>query len=321
MPTRRSRNGSALLTVLWLSAALAAVAFALSNTVRSETDRASTAKEGLRCEYLASAGIERASMELLWSALYPAQRMIPAGATQVDLAFPTGMTRVRIIPETAELNVNTITRADFLRLATALGMDPVLAANIALELEQRRNPLAAMQINPGLNPTFQAQAASFQNIEDLLQVRGMTPEILFGTWEPAVDAEGRESLAPRPGLADCLSVYGSNDRVDANTAPAPVLAAVGMEPQVIGALLQRRAQAPLGPEELSQFLNSFGSVNNRLRVGGNTIVTLRATARLKLPDGRLSDVARTSAAQIKFMPDDRYTPIHILRWYDAAWGN
>jgi general secretion pathway protein K len=321
MLIRRRRKGSALLTVLWLSAALAAVAFALSNTVRSETDRAATAKEGLRCEYLASAGIERASMELLWSAFYPARRMIPAGATQVDLEFPTGMTRVRIMPETAKLNVNTITRADFLRLLAALGVDPILATNITLELEQRRNPLTAMQINPGLNPTFQAQATSFQNIEDLLQVRGMTPEILFGTWEPAVDPEGRESLTPRPGLADCLSLYGSSDRIDANTAPAPVLAAVGVEPHVISALLQRRAQSPLAPEELGQFLNSLGSVNNRLRVGGNSIITFHATARLRLPDGRLSDVARTSAAQIKFLPSDGDTPIHILRWYDAVWSN
>jgi hypothetical protein len=205
---------------------------------------------------------------------------------------------------------------------SALGLDPILAANIALELEQRRNPLTAMQIYPGLNPTFQAQAASFQNIEDLLQVKGMTPEILYGTWTPAVDPEGRESLTPRPGLADCLSTYGSSNLIDANTAPAPVLAAVGVEPQVISALLQRRAQSPLTSAQLGQFLNSLGSVNgSRLRAGGNTIMTFRATARLRLPDGRLSDVARTSAALVKFLPGDGATPIHILRWYDAAWSN
>ena len=39
----RGECGSALLSVLWLSVALAAIAFALSNTVRGETERASTA--------------------------------------------------------------------------------------------------------------------------------------------------------------------------------------------------------------------------------------------------------------------------------------
>ena len=38
---RRSR-GSALLSVLWLSAALAAIAFSLSSTVRGETERTGT---------------------------------------------------------------------------------------------------------------------------------------------------------------------------------------------------------------------------------------------------------------------------------------
>src|SRR5437763_8424658 len=38
----RYRRGSALLTVLWISAALAAVGFALANTVRGETERTST---------------------------------------------------------------------------------------------------------------------------------------------------------------------------------------------------------------------------------------------------------------------------------------
>ncbi len=319
MPIRTGRQGSALLTVLWLSAALAAVAFALSNTVRSETDRAATAKDGLRCEYLAAAGIERASLELLWSALNPGRPIIPPDSTVVDLSFPSGVTHVEMIPETAKLNINTVSREDFLRLEAALGIDPALAADIELQLEQRRNPL--MAINPNVNPTFLAQAASFQNVEELLQVKGITPEMLYGTWAAEVEAEGRKRLTHRPGLADCLSVYGSNTTVDANTAPAPVLAAVGLDPQAISALLQRRAQAPLTPRDLGQLQLPYGPAGNRLRIGGNTIITFRATARLLLPDGRLSDVARTEAAQMKFMVDGSATPIHVLRWYDAAGNN
>jgi len=47
MPSKPTRGG-ALLAVLWLSAALAAIAFSLANTVRGETERASTAVDGLR---------------------------------------------------------------------------------------------------------------------------------------------------------------------------------------------------------------------------------------------------------------------------------
>ena len=58
---------------------------------------------------------------------------------------------------------------------------------------------------------------------------------------------------------------------------------------------------------------------SRLRVGGNSIFTLRATARLRRPDGGLSDLRRTVAAQVKFMPPGYDSPYHILRWYDNAW--
>jgi hypothetical protein len=49
--------------------------------------------------------------------------------------------------------------------------------------------------------------------------------------------------------------------------------------------------------------------------------TIRATARVRLPDGRLSDLKRTVAAQVKYMPTGYDSPIHILRWYDTAWAN
>src|SRR5262249_2380979 len=76
-------RGSALLTVLWLSAALAAIGLSLAITVRGETDRTSTTLDGMRCGYLAGAGVERASMELFWSATTEMKR-IPKGATWVD---------------------------------------------------------------------------------------------------------------------------------------------------------------------------------------------------------------------------------------------
>ncbi|MEI9976510.1 MAG: hypothetical protein WDO73_33315 [Ignavibacteriota bacterium] len=60
--------GSALIAVLWLSAALSAIAFAMSVTVRGETSRTATSMDELRTYYLASAGVDKASMELLWTA-------------------------------------------------------------------------------------------------------------------------------------------------------------------------------------------------------------------------------------------------------------
>jgi hypothetical protein len=54
-------------------------------------------------------------------------------------------------------------------------------------------------------------------------------------------------------------------------------------------------------------------------VGGNAIYTLRATARLRLPNGALSDERRSVAAMVKFLGKGFDESYHILRWYDNVW--
>ena len=331
MPTRGSSrnsraNGSALLAVLWLSAALAAIAFSLSSTVRGETERAATATDGARGYYLAAGAIERASMELLWSAMYPNRRSIPTGAAHVDYEFPSGVARVEIVPETAKLNVNFSPPAELYRLGVALGLDLERAREIALAIDEWRRPAVGVPefdaYYLSLTPSFRPPHASFQEIEELLLVKGVTPDIFYGTYAPGTEpgAEDAQRLIPRAGLANCLSVFGSRDRVDANTAPPAVLAAVGLSPNAIAALVERRNAAPLSVEQLQPFLETVGASANRLRLGGNSIFTFRATARPRLADGRLSDLRRTLAAQVKYMPTG-LDSIHILRWYGAAWSN
>ena len=59
--TTNNQHGGALLTVLWVSAALAAIALSVSTSIRAETDRAGTAADGLRASYLATGSVDRAS--------------------------------------------------------------------------------------------------------------------------------------------------------------------------------------------------------------------------------------------------------------------
>src|SRR5215469_5887824 len=128
------QRGSALLTVLWVTAALAAISFSLASTVRGETDRTSTAVDGLRAYYLAAGSIHRAIYEVLWSVENPAKRLIPRFSTHVDYEFPTGQVHVDLIPETAKLDVNTTPAEELYRLCVAMGLDPERAREIALAI-------------------------------------------------------------------------------------------------------------------------------------------------------------------------------------------
>src|SRR5262249_38295552 len=59
-------TGSALLAVLWLTAALSAIPFTVATNVRAETERTSTAVDALRAYYLATGAIERALLYIQW---------------------------------------------------------------------------------------------------------------------------------------------------------------------------------------------------------------------------------------------------------------
>src|SRR5689334_17575990 len=104
------RRGSALLAVLWLAAALSAIAFSLANTVRGEVERTSTTVDGLRSYYLAEAGVERGILYLVWGVRNQVPPSAPfrySSATPVlPFSFPSGEARVEVIPETAKLNIN-----------------------------------------------------------------------------------------------------------------------------------------------------------------------------------------------------------------------
>ena len=320
-PRRRNR-GSALLMVLWICAALAAVSFSLANTVRGETGRTSTVLDEIRGYYLAAGAVDRAMVEVLWSSVYTDKRKIKQGSAFVDYQFATGAAHVELIPETAKLDVNTAPPERLMRLMVALGADPSQAMAVTSGIVARRgNSPGSVSMTGG--PTFPGPAASFEEIEELLSVRGVTPELFYGTYIPVSGnpGTGGTRLVRRSGLIDCLSVYGSSAQVDANTADPAVLAALGVPDGGIQAIVQQRRDMPLTPDRLAQLQGSLGASGGVLRLEGNSILTIRATAQVRLPNGKLSDMRRTVAAQVKYTPSGFDSPIHILRWYDSTWSH
>jgi general secretion pathway protein K len=309
--------------VLWISAALAALGFALANTVRGEIDRTSTTVDDLRSYYLATGAVDRAALEVMWSAVSPGgERKLPKGSTFADYRFQTGIAHVEIIPEAAKLDVNTITQERLTRLLEALGAPQDHIPTVVEGIMARRGGGApTLSSLPG--PTFPGVGASIQEIEELLSVRGVTPEIFYGGYGPpaGLAGSGQPGLVRHSGLVDCLSVFGSKGTVDANTADPAVLRAFGMPDSGIAALLAARATGPMDEKKFGALLPLFGPATPFLRQEGNSILTVRATGRVFSANGQLSDLKRTVAAVVKYMPNGYDSPIHILRWYDTAWSN
>jgi general secretion pathway protein K len=309
--------------VLWLTAALSAVGLAVANNVRGETERTETNIDDTRSYFVARGAIERAALHMIWGQSYSTEDGAPLyyayGNPSMELQFPSADVHVDVIPEASKLSLNASRPEDLMRLLAALGVAEDRAAEIAAAILDWRTPPDPLQPSPfdsfylGQSPSFLPRHTSFQENEELLLVKGMTADIYYGS-----------SLGTsHAGLHDCVSVYGSPGAVDINTAQPATLQAVGLAPADVDTIVRSRAEHPVRDyKELGDLVQSLGPAGLRLRLGGQSMYTLRVTARLRQADGKLSDLRRTMEALVKFYfvgnAAGRPPGFDVVRWYDRA---
>ena len=315
-----NRTGSALLTVLWLTAALSAIAFTVANTVRTETEHTGTEVDALKTYYLATGAIDRALLHIQWGFTIDAKYYKPPAA-QVRFAFPSGEALVEVIQESAKLNINTATPEQLTNLALGAGATGGQAQVIAAGILDWRSPSPSGftqfdQHYLALPSSFHSRHASFQEIEELLLIQGVTPDLFYGSY--ARNAQG--NLIAHAGLKDALSVYGSLGPIDVNSASAAVMVALGMSPEAAAAIVALRNVGPItSMDQLAQFRDS-GPGFSRLAINTGSVVTLRSTAWLRRPDGQASDLRRSVSTTVKFLGFQSNPPYHFMRWYDNAYS-
>jgi general secretion pathway protein K len=81
----------------------------------------------------------------------------------------------------------------------------------------------------GLSPSYEARNGTLQYLEELLLIRGMTPDIFYGNEDYA-------------GIAQYLTVYGRDGKININTAPAEVLLSLAeaMDDRMVQDLIEFR---------------------------------------------------------------------------------
>jgi general secretion pathway protein K len=244
-----TESGSALLAVLWLSAALSAIAFSVAATVRGETERAATTTDGVRAYYLATGSVERAALWMFWGLAYGYRtddgkpRYYSPPMPRMNFELPAGRATVDVIPEGGKLNVNVASPNDLNAVLAALGVDAARAQAITAGIIAWRTAGEAAQaeLNFSLGgSSFQPRHASLEELEEILLIPGMTPDIFYGRYDH--DPSGR--LIPRGGLRDCLTVWGAAGKIDVNTAPPVLLEALGIPPQTVALISARLRPIP-----------------------------------------------------------------------------
>jgi general secretion pathway protein K len=285
-----------LLAVLWLSMALSAIAFTLSRSVRTEFDRTAQNVESTRAYFLAQGGIEAAILRIgtpnrFEPAFRPGQRFM-------RFAFPAGEVEVEIIGENGKLSLRNASPEALARLFTACRIDPAQAAYLAAGIVEAR----AGGFSGGAS-SFSPAGASVLQLEELLRVPGLTPEILYGTYR-----EDRNRLVRIGGLESHLT-FESAAVVNLNYASPELLQAAGLSEGAIQTIEQIRRQRPL--EQGDPGVVELAQLDAVIRVGlggAPSAYTLRATARLG--GGRTS---RTVGAMARYGISPQF-PLEIARW-------
>ena len=306
------RRGSALLAVMWFSAALSAIAFTLSMTVRTELDRAALNVNSTRAYFLAQGAVEIAAKRMFDRLDREEEfhsRVFRKGQRFMEIRLPGGSAKVDIIGDSGKLNVHSLPPEVLARLLMASGAESGRAVEIAGNIawlrrgnRQRGNMPADILPSP---PSFSLSPSSFQQLEDLLLAPGMTADLLYGGF---VDDRGG-NLVHVEGLYHQITMRGSRT-IDANYASPALLRAAGLPPSEIDLICRMREMRPLTKEDFPNLRTprqGFQIVFGR----GDNDFTLWSTARLANGQAKRTVGAKITRA--------RRGPLgfRTVRWFDA----
>lgn len=256
----RTARGAALVIVMVLVLAMAVMAGAFAYSMKVETRLAVNSQSSPELEWLGRSGVEIAR----W--ILSEQRKIPGEGTYdglnqfwaggpgpidsvdnpfagIDLAnipIGEGSVGIEIIDLERKININTATEPILELALQVLGVgagDSALISAAIIDWRDRDDLEhvkggAEKSYYAGLNPPYVPKDGPFDDISELLRVRGVGPDLYYGERnggapiQPADRRRGPISLVAEDttgsGLIDVFTAISMN-RVNVNTAPLPVL--------------------------------------------------------------------------------------------------
>jgi general secretion pathway protein K len=253
-----SEEGVALLMVLWVLTVLMVIVLSFSFMAKTETLATLSFKEGVEKKFLAEAGIERGMVEMLYrrqNLNSGDSELWKTNSTPYSDQLGNGKYTVRIMDESGKLDINTLNDSSaiiFRNLLINSGVkaedadtitDSVLDWKDADDLHRLHGAESDYYLS--LPNPYKAKNADFDTVEELLMVKGMTREILYGTGEKA-------------GIIGFLTVNSKVTTISANAAPRELLMALpGMTAEMADTIITIRTEKEMqGPQDVQAALGA-----------------------------------------------------------------
>lgn len=300
------RRGFALLAVLLVLAILGVLGAEFAYSMRLEASSVRSYKDTLTAAHLAEAAVEQAIREIAGDVAFVAtdadgaltfynrERLALKRLPRTNVPLGVGAFSYRVTDEEGRLNLNAATPDRVDRLLIALGVDKIERDIINDSLQDWRDPNEEHRINGAesedtylkLPLPYRSKNANLDSITELLQVRGVTPAIYYGTGD-------------KPGLSAYVTAK-SPGQININTAPCVVLRALAFGEAECTAVEQGRREGPY-PTVPGQFGGRGLSTTTRtFRIEAEGLVNGEVRARLTAIVQRRSDAANDSVVVVEW---------------------
>ncbi len=337
-------RGVALIMVLWVITILSVVVLEFSYAMRTEVNITRNYQEELRLYAAAQGGIQRAIAELILKhdprvkqvlnafkqEAAPKEGEVPAeyrewvtDGREYPVPFDRAECSVRVMGEAGKVNINRVSDAVLRKIMGNMGLEGE-ARDLAVDsILDWRDPDDFIRVNGAENDYYRSlkdpydcKNGNFDSVEELLLVRGISPELFYGPKAKPKEGEGQ---AEEPaGLKDIFSIYATGDQIDINSASVPVLRVVlGLPLEVCRQVVKAREEKAFENlqdlaarvPEISPFMAEAGKM---ILIGAvNTYYTIEARGKSA---GGYSVRGIRAVVKVDQREKDRYK---IVQWLDS----
>jgi len=329
-------SGIALIMVLWVMAILSVVALEFSFAMRTEINISKNHKEDLQRYAMAEGGVQRAITELIYKhdarlqqmkktlsleEIPPEQMEWMADGRSYTLPFDQGSCEIRIMSEAGKININMVSEFLLRKVIGQLGLEGEAKDVVVDSILDWRDTNDFYRANGAendyylsLKEPYYCKNGNLDSIEELLLVKGVTPDVYHGK---KGTPEGEEGSADRVGLKDIFSIYSPSEQVDINSATLLVMNMVlGIPREVSQQMVKAREEKSFENQqdllnrvpELAPFFGEIG----RFIVFRSALPYYTIESRAKLKDG-LSMQGLKAIVKIDSREKEGYK---IVQWVD-----
>jgi general secretion pathway protein K len=259
-------RGIALILVLWVLMLLSVLVMEFCFSMRTEMNITRNFKEVSQLYFYAQGGIQRGAAEVIYRndpAIHNRRQNLTSedapgveaewrvDGTPYPVAFQDGEAEVRVWSESGRISLNNapepLLRKVMKNLMEAgeqrdVIVDSILDWRDSDDLHRVNG--AENDYYRSLPEPYDCKNGNFDTVEELLLVRGVTPELFFGRRGKEA-GEGGEQGSRAFGLKDVFTVFSTAPNVDINSAPPEVIIALlGVSQEIAKKTIDARQEQP-----------------------------------------------------------------------------